>query len=234
MARKIAALLSVAASGAPGAGAAGLPGCPPGVSPAGSTEPADGPVMVASVLDDGSRFAPWLPHRLADLIRRYSIRRMPAPYRADFCCPKAAPEGAGGLSGLIFAGPQDNPADPSGHGVPRVEAGSCQVSNFYSMMVRMERWPPGTEVAVRFASRQGRGNPAQVRHYRRGDLAWRVAKVFDGPDPVGMSGDEVAPVARYWVLLEGALPYRPGTAGTFGAVLSRFPGDGQWWLTLPG
>jgi hypothetical protein len=49
-----------------------------------------------------------------------------------------------------------------------------------------------------------------------------------------MPGDEVAPVARYWVLLNGALPYRPGAAGTFGAVLSRFAGDGPWWLTLAG
>jgi hypothetical protein len=101
------------------------------------------------------------------------------------------------------------------------------------MMIRMGKWLPGTEVAVRFAPRGGREDPEWVRHYYCGELAWRVAKVFDGPEPIEMPGDEVAPVARYWVLLDGALPYRPGTVGTFGAVLSRFAGDGPWWLTLP-
>jgi hypothetical protein len=86
----------------------------------------------------------------------------------------------------------------------------------------------------RHHARLGRADPEWVRHYHRGEIAWRVAEVFDGPDPVAMPGDEVAPVARYWVLLDGALPYRPRTAGTFGAVLSRFTADGTWWLTLPG
>jgi hypothetical protein len=102
------------------------------------------------------------------------------------------------------------------------------------MMGHMGTWPPGTEVTVSFARGRGRSEPGLVRHGRRSDLAWRVAEVFDGPDVGELPGDQRPPVARYWVLLDGALPYQPGAAGLFGAMLSRFAEDGSWFLTLPG
>jgi hypothetical protein len=82
----------------------------------------------------------------------------------------------------------------------------------------------------------GHDDPEWVHHCRRGELLWHVTEVFDGSDPgdVQVPGGELPPLARYSMLLDGAMPYKPSTGAKFEAILSRFAEDGPWWLTLPG